>query len=271
MPYLPCLNTSTLRPASLPDKIHAAADAGFKAVELWNDDLDGFLVGGGSLEEVRDLLADCGLIVPSVIAVMGFVGNAEAGRGERLAEARRRMEQAREMGAPFIVASPPMGRTDLARCADDYAELLNLGREVGVRPAMEFLGFVEQVNNIAAVREIMDRSGDPTATLVLDWFHMVRGDGRETIHEDLRALQADQIAIVHLDDVPYSKPISDMTDGDRVYPGDGDIPLDELFAGLATTGYGGPVSLELFSEALWAQDPYKVAKAGFEKSRRWFA
>jgi sugar phosphate isomerase/epimerase len=99
---------------------------------------------------------------------------------------------------------------------------------------------------------------------------MVRGDGRDTIFEDLRALRGEQIAIVHLDDVPYRKPFSEMTDGDRVYPGDGDIPIDPLFEVLETTGYAGPVSLELFNEELWAQDPYQVAKTGFEKSRRWF-
>ena len=146
-----------------------------------------------------------------------------------------------------------------------------MGQEIGIRPAMEFLGFVEQVNNIRTAREIMERSGDPTATIVIDWFHMVRGDGRDTIREDLRALRAEQIAIVHLDDVPYQKPFSEMTDGDRVYPGDGDIPIDDLFAVLKEVGYTGPVSLELFNAELWAQDPYQVAKTGFEKSRRWFS
>lgn len=270
MPHLPCLNTSTLRPASLPDKLAAAAAAGFRAVEPWNDDVDGYLAGGGSAAEVCAMLRDHGLTVPSMIAIMGFVGNDEPGREGRLAEARRRMEQARTLGSPFIVASPPLGRTDLGRCADDYAELLALGREVGVRPAMEFLGFVEHVNSIATAREIMERSGDPTATLVLDWFHMVRGDGRESMLADLRALRGEQIAILHLDDVPYDRPFAEMTDGDRVYPGDGDIPLAELFAALAETGYTGPVSLELFSEELWTRDPYEVARVGFEKSRRWF-
>jgi 2-keto-myo-inositol isomerase len=271
MPYLPCLNTSTIRPASVMDKIDAAAAAGFKAIELWNPDVFAYIEGGGTLQQVKDRLSERGLIVPSMIAIMGFVGNEEPGREERLGEARRRMEQARDLGAPFIVASPPGGYTDLARCGDDYVELLQLGREVGIRPAMEFLGFVAQVNNIRSAREIMDRSGDPNATIVIDWFHMVRGDGRDTMLEDLRALKGEQIAIVHLDDVPYAKPFGDMTDGDRVYPGDGDIPIDDLFAALEETGYGGPVSLELFSEALWAQDPYEVAKTGFEKSRKWFA
>lgn len=267
---LPCLNTSTIRPASLMDKIDAAAAAGFRAVELWNSDVTAYVEGGGSLQEVKDRLAARGLTVPSMIAIMGFVGNEAPGREERLAEARRRMEQARSLGAPFIVASPPPGRADLARCGEDYKELLRIGRETGIRPAMEFLGFVEHVNSIAAAREILERSGDAGATIVIDWFHMVRGDGRETMLEDLRALKAEQIAIVHLDDVPYSKPFGEMTDGDRVYPGDGEIPLADLFAALAETGYDGPLSLELFNADLWAQDPYQVAKTGFEKSRRWF-
>jgi len=271
MPYLPCLNTSTIRPASLMDKIDAAAAAGFQALELWNPDVFAYLEGGGKLSEVQDRLRSRGLTVPSMIAIMGFIGNEAPGREERLGEARRRMEQARDLGAPFIVASPPMERADLARCGADYAELLALGREIGIRPAMEFLGFVEHVNSIATAREIMERAGDPSATIVIDWFHMVRGDGRETIREDLRALKAEQIAIVHLDDVPYQKPFSEMTDGDRVYPGDGNIHIDELFGILREIGYAGPVSLELFNEELWAQDPYQVAKTGFEKSQRWFA
>ncbi|MCC2669695.1 MAG: sugar phosphate isomerase/epimerase, partial [Armatimonadetes bacterium] len=177
----------------------------------------------------------------------------------------------RDLGSPFIVASPPGERADLARCGRDYAELLELGREVGVRPAMEFLGFVDHVNSIPVAREIMERSGDPTATIVIDWFHMVRGDGRDTMFEDLRALRPEQIAIVHLDDVPYNKPFPEMHDGDRVYPGDGDIPIDDLFAVLREIGYAGPVSLELFNEELWAGDPHEVVRTGFQKSAPWFA
>lgn len=269
MSYVPCLNTSTIRPATLMEKIDAAGRAGFRAIEPWNADVDDHLAAGGTMDEILERLKRYDLTVPSVIAIMGFIGNDAPGREERLTEACRRMQQAKELGSPFIVASPPMERTDLARCADDYHELLSLGREVGVRPAMEFLGFVEHVNSIQTAREIMERTGDPTATIVIDWFHMVRGDGRDTILEDLAALRAEQIAIVHLDDVPYSKPFDLMTDGDRVYPGDGDIPLDALFDILDQIGYAGPVSLELFSEALWAADPFEVVETGYAKSRPW--
>jgi len=43
-----------------------------------------------------------------------------------------------------------------------------------------------------------------------------------TVLDDLRRIPAAKISIVHLDDVPYRKPFPEMSDGDRVYPGDGD-------------------------------------------------
>lgn len=270
MRYVSCLNTSTIRPGSMTTKIRAAAQAGFQALEPWNRDVDDYLRYGRTIESLRNLLAEHNMPLVSMIAVMGFIGCEAAERPAQLAEARRRMEQAAALGSPFIVASPPAGQTDIQRCGDDYAELMALGREIGVRPAMEFLGFVEQINSIRAARAIMESSGGADATIVLDWFHMVRGDGRDTMLDDLAALRPEQIAIVHLDDVPYNKPWSEMGDHDRVYPGEGDIPLAELFRVLASIGYRGPVSLELFNRSLWDGDPFRTAAEGYRKSLPWF-
>jgi 2-keto-myo-inositol isomerase len=268
MPFLPCLNTSTIRPAPLVDKIEAAARAGFRALEPWNDDVDTYLKQGGTMEALTALLRERGLTVPSMIAIMGWIGCADADRDKQRAEAIRRIEQAVALGAPHIVASPPGGTVDLDRAARDYREVLQLGKERGIRPSMEFLGFVEQINNINAAWEIVQRAGDPDGTIVMDWFHMVRGQASTL--DDLRRIPADKISIVHLDDVPYNKPFAEMSDADRVYPGDGDIPLADMFAALKEIGYTGPVSLELFNAEYWAQDPYAVVRTGFEKSKRWF-
>lgn len=266
--FIPCFNTSTIRPAPLMDKIRLAGAAGFRAIELWNDDVTAYLAGGGTMEEIRAALSAAGLTVPSVIAVLGWIGCADAEREERRAEAIRRMEQAKALGSPCIVATPPRGPVDLERAGRDYRELLELGRSVGVRPMMEFLGFVEHVNNINTAREIVERAGDPTGTLVIDFFHMVRGQG--TTLEDLRALPVERIGIVHLDDVPYNKPFAEMSDADRVYPGDGDIPLGEMLDVIRSLGYRGPVSLELFNRAFWEQDPAQVVQTGFAKSQPFF-
>lgn len=269
MPFIPCLNTSTIRPANLSEKIRLAGEAGFRAIEPWYDDVDAYVQTGGTLETLRAELNRAGLAVVSMIAVMGWIGCSDADRDRQREEAIRRMKLAAALGSPFIVASPPGGRVDLDRAGRDYRELLEIGREVGVRPAMEFLGFVEHVKDIATAWEIVQRAGDPTGTIVLDFFHMVRG--QSTTLDALRRLPAEKIAIVHLDDVPYRKPFTEMTDGDRVYPGDGDIPLDEMIAALRETGYQGPLSLELFNPEYWAQDPAHVVRTGWEKSRRFFA
>src|SRR5438128_1893881 len=156
MPTLtPCLNTSTIRPAPLQTKIEAAAAAGFRAIELWNDDITAFLQQGGTPAGVLDLLRAHSLTVPSIIAVMGWIGCAPEQREAQRAEAIRRIQQARDVGSPTIVASPPMGTVDVARAAADYRELLAMGREFGVLASMEFLGFVEQINSIPAAWEIV--------------------------------------------------------------------------------------------------------------------
>ena len=77
------LNTSTIRPASLLDKIRIAGQTGYRGIELWNDDLTAHEQQGGSLADVRRALADYGLAVPSVIALHGCWGR-RARRGCRL-------------------------------------------------------------------------------------------------------------------------------------------------------------------------------------------
>src|SRR5438445_4703599 len=194
MPFLPCLNTSTIRPAPLVDKINAAAQAGFRAIEPWNDDVDTYLKQGGTWEALKGLLRERGLTVPSVIAIMGWIGCLDAERDARRAEAIRRMEQAVALGAPHIVASPPGGSVDLDRAARDYREILQLGKERGIRPSMEFLGFVEQISNINAAGEDVQRAGHLDGTLVVDWFDMARREHYAT--HDLRLMAAEKTAVV---------------------------------------------------------------------------
>ena len=50
------LNTSTIRPASLMEKIRIAGQTGYQGIELWNDDLTAHEQQGGSLADVRQAL-----------------------------------------------------------------------------------------------------------------------------------------------------------------------------------------------------------------------
>jgi sugar phosphate isomerase/epimerase len=262
-----CLNASTIRPAPLLDKIRVARAAGFRAVELWNDELSEYVRSGGRLTDVRRATEDAGLAVPTVIALHGWLGTTGAEHAQALDEAKRRMEEAAAVGAPHIIASPPLDAADLSRAGDDYRELLELGREFGVRPAMEYLGFVRSVHTIEQAWRIVEDAAHPDAAIVMDPFHIVRGGGRV---QTIAAVPGAKVAIWHWNDIPDTRPVPELTDADRVLPGDGVGPLREIERLIVESGYSGYVSLELFSRALWERPAEEVARIGYEKMQAYF-
>lgn len=264
MSYTLALNTSTIRPASLMDKIRIAGEAGYDAIELWNDDLTAYVEKGGTLAEVRRALADNNLTVPSVIALHGWIDSQGDDYTKALDVAKFRMEQAAEVGAPHIVASPPRQIVDLDLAADRYTELLEIGSNFNIKPAMEFLGFVDGINDIRSAWQIVVDAGRPEGTIVLDPFHIFRGGSKL---EDMEAIPGESIAIFHFNDAP-DMPRETQTDADRVYPGDGILDLKAMLTILKKSGYQGTISLELFNPGLWEQDPLTVARTGLEKMRR---
>lgn len=258
------LNSSTIRTTPILEKIRVAAEAGYEAIELWHDDIDRYIRDGGSLRDIRNALADRRLVVPTTIMLKGWCEPDGAAYEAGIAECRRRLEQAAVLGALHSIAGPPHGPVDVNLAAQRYGELMDLGLSMGVRPAMEYLGFAEQVNTIADAIEIVEKSGHEAATIVLDPFHDFRGGGG---HEDIARLSPRQIAVCHFDDAPASPPAAEQRDPDRVMPGRGVIDLKRFVSLLRQIGYDRWVSLELFREELWAEDPLKVARDGLAAMR----
>src|SRR5262245_30078686 len=104
--FLFCLNTSTIRPTPLLQKIEIAAKAGYSAIEPCNDEITAYLEEGGTLAELNDAIAGAGLRVLSVIALHGWITSEGVEYQRVLDDCRRRMAQAVELGSPYIVASP---------------------------------------------------------------------------------------------------------------------------------------------------------------------
>jgi 2-keto-myo-inositol isomerase len=259
-----CLNSSTIKPVPILQKIEIAAKAGYVGIELWHDDIDAHVESGGSVADIRKAVDDAGLAVPTTIYIHGWFQPAGEPHQQAMDEARRRLEIAAAVGAPHTVAGPPQGAADRELGAKHYGELLELGRQFGVKPSIEYLGFVDDFKTIEDARGIMENCGDSDATVILDPFHCYVGGG--TI-ESISKLTADQIAMSHFNDAPADPPPATQHDPDRVMPGDGAIDLKLYCDMLRKVGYNRWLSLELFNEDLWKQDPLEVAKLGLEKMR----
>ena len=262
-----CLNTSTIKPQALLDKIILTGEAGYDGIELWLNDVIEHVARGGEVSDVESALNDHGLIVPSVIAMRQW-GDFEGWEHQLvLEEARRRFALGARLGSPFIVVTPPMESTERSHLPERYRELLEIGREEGIRPTFEYISFFKSVNNLGQAWEIVKEVDDRDATLILDAFHTWNSD---STLEQLLEIPVDSISHYHIDDAHPDKPPKTQTDPDRVMLGEGQIDLEKEVGILKEKGYDHTVSLELFNSELWTADPAEVLRVGLDRMKTLF-
>lgn len=262
MSFTLCLNTSTIKPQPLLEKIRIAAAAGFAGVELWINDIYQYVGQGGEVRDVQQALGDHGLIVPCTIALRGW-GEAIGREYElMLEEARRRMELAARIGAPYVVATPPREPCEINQLVDRYGDLLEIGRAVGIRPTFEYISFFAGAQTLDVAWEVVQQVADDDATLIPDAFHTWNS---HSTAELLSQIPAERISHYHIDDGNPDIPRYEQTDPDRVMIGDGPIDLASEIRMLRETGYQGTISLELFNPQLWEADPLQVAQLGKQR------
>jgi sugar phosphate isomerase/epimerase len=262
-----CLNSSTIRPTPLKDKIRIAAETGYDAIEPWVNELAEFEKAGGSLDALGKEVRDRGLFVPNVIGLWECMPPTEELFEQSLTATRERMRLCAAVGAQHVAAIPAPDREDfdLKWGAEMYRRLLDIGRkEFGIIVAVEFVGFLQGVHRLGQACALGIDANDPDACLIADTFHLFRGGSG---FEGIRHLDGGFIADFHWNDVPSDPPREQQGDEHRIYPGDGILPLRRLLVDLAAIGYAGPLSLEMFNREHWKQDPKQVAATGLRKMR----
>jgi len=267
-----CLNTSCIREAklSLPELIDLTAEAGYDGIEPWIREIDQYVESGGKLSDLRKRLEDRNLQVESAIGFPRWAVDDPTDRAAGFEEAKRGMELVAALGGTRI-AAPPAGVNsknatvlDLRQVAARYRELLDLGVELGVIPQVEIWGSSRNLSHLAEATFVAMAADHPKAAILPDIYHLYRGGSD---FNGLRLLSGDAIQIFHVNDYPGSPERVQLNDGDRVYPGDGVAPLDDIFSALKQSGFSGVLSLELFNKDYWREDPQVVARTGLAKTK----
>src|SRR3546814_16929205 len=105
-PWLICLDTATIQPASLKEKVKRAASAGYDAIEPWDSELEKFEAEGGNLKDLGKEIRDLGLFVPSMIGLWNALPPTKEKWEESLKDTRRRMRMAADIGAEHVQTIP---------------------------------------------------------------------------------------------------------------------------------------------------------------------
>jgi sugar phosphate isomerase/epimerase len=269
-PFLYCLNTSTIsrQKKSLVEEIEIAARAGYGAIEPWVRDLEAHVNQGGKLKDVAKRARDAGLVVADVIAFFEWIVDDDERRKKGVEEAKRCMDLAQQVGS-LRIACPPAGATkqtglDLRKAAERYRALLEIGDKIGVVPQLELWGFSTTLGRLGEAALVAVEAAHPRACVLTDVFHLYKGGSS---FASLKLFSPAALQVIHMNDYPAEPARAVISDGARVYPGDGVAPLKDMLRELRSQGCRAALSLELFNETYWKQDALEVARTGLEKMR----
>jgi 4-hydroxyphenylpyruvate dioxygenase len=244
----------------LSEKLQAIAAAGFRGVEIFENDL---LSYHGTPADVAKEIADLDLTLITFQPFRDFEGMPDAQRQRTFDRAERKFDLMQELGcASLLVCSnvSPEASGGIDRAAADFHELGERAAKRGLRVGFEALAWGRHINDYRDAWEVVRRADHSAVGLVLDSFHIYacRTDLRQ-----LNAIPADRIFLVQLADAPWlDMDVLTWSRHFRCFPGQGDLPLVDFMAAVAATGYRGDLSLEIFNDQFRAGSPRALAVDG---------
>jgi 2-keto-myo-inositol isomerase len=271
LPFRISLNTSTIRAykLSIEEQINMVADAGFDGIELWVRDVEANIDQGGSAESISEKLRSRNLVLENMIGFAPWFSEDEETRSNGLDKMRREMEMTTKIGGKYI-AAPIQGVKSLDRSmfekySERFHDILKLSDQTGVVPILELWGH-GALSSLADCAHIVIGTGHPKATMLLDFYHLYRG-GNDW--DTLDCINGARLPVIHINDYPADPPYDQLRDSDRVFPGDGICPFNELIPKLYNAGFRGGFSVELFNKGYWeTMDAQTILRESYERTYR---
>lgn len=245
----------------LQEKLAAIAAAGFNGIEIFEND---FLAFDGSPKEVGRMVRDYGLEIMLFQPFRDFEGLPEPYRQKAFNRAERKFDLMQELGTDLVLICSnvsPHALGGIDRAAADLRELGDRAQNRGLRIGYEALAWGRHINDHRDAWEIVRRVDHPNVGLIVDSFHTL---ARKIDVNSIRSIPGDKIFFVQLADAP-------LIDMDLLYwsrhfrnmPGEGELPVADFMNAVATTGYNGPLSLEIFNDQFRGGSPKSISIDGY--------
>ncbi|SFL38824.1 bifunctional sugar phosphate isomerase/epimerase/4-hydroxyphenylpyruvate dioxygenase family protein [Shimia aestuarii] len=246
---------------TLREKLEAIAAAGYDGIEIFEQD---FIADDGSPADVGRLVRDHGLEITLFQPFRDFETLPEPARSKAFDRAERKFDVMQELGTDLVLVCSsvhPAALGGINRAADDFHALGERAAQRGLRVGYEALAWGRHINDHRDAWEVVRRADHPNVGLILDSFHTL---GRKLDPDSIRSIPGDRIFFVQLADAPLIE--MDLLYWSRHFrnmPGEGDLDVTRFMRAVMATGYGGPISLEIFNDQFRGGNPRSVAKDGY--------
>lgn len=263
---------STMMPfsnvAHLPfvEKLRATRLAGFVELSLMPLEVERLLDGGMSFAEMKSRAADQGVAITRLDPLNTW---PRIWRPDNMDEAYIRTVDTTpdaffrlidELGCTHMSlnATFPLNAMPLGEITQHYAAICRRAAEHGIICDLEFIP-LWGVPTLAMAWQIVSAANQPNSGLVLDTWHFVRsGSSLDT----LAKIPGSMIHCLQLNDGPLALPPGVSIKDDcynRLFPGEGEFPNNEIVRMLARGGGLNQVGPEVFSPLLAAMSTEEVA------------
>lgn len=246
------IHTMTTKPWDLPTACAKYSAAGVPGVGLWRQWLE-----GRPLSESKRMLDDYGLKAVSLVRSGFYPHLNEAEKQAAHDDNIKALDEAAAVGAPQVVlvcgAKPELNLPENRRhITEGIASLIDHASEVGVKLSIEplhpmYADCRSAVNTIGQCNDMIDQLGDEWVGIAADVYHIWWDPQLE--QEVKRA--GSRITGFHVCD--WMTPTVDMLN-DRGLMGEGCIDNRGIRQLVESTGFDGPIEVEVFSTRHWERD-----------------
>jgi 4-hydroxyphenylpyruvate dioxygenase len=252
----------------LVQKMYAAAEAGFDAIEIFEPDL---VAAPQSPEEIRALADRLGLTLDLYQPFRDAEGVDESTFADVLRRAEAKFQLMRRLGIDLMLVCSNVGTAtvdDDEISARQLRRLGDLAAAYDIRLAYEALSWGRFVDYYRRSWRIVELADHPNVGICLDSFHILsRGHDPKQIEE----IPAEKIFFLQLADAPaLDMDVLSWSRHHRLFPGEGSFDLPAFLAHVIRAGYDGPLSLEVFNDTFRQTDPVRTARQA-QRSLRWLA
>jgi len=246
---------------TLVEKLRAIHAAGFRSVEIFENDL---LYHDGPPADVRRIADDMGLEIVLYQPFRDFEGVGAAHLARNLERIKRKFDVMHALGTDRLlvcssVSVDTVGEDGLI--AEQLGLLAQHAQAAGVTACYEALAWGRHVNSYRHAWRLVSTVDHPNLTLALDSFHTLSiGDSLD----EIESIPGDRIGFVQIADAPrMNMDVLEWSRHYRCFPGQGDFALADFTARVVKTGYRGPLSLEVFNDGFRGAPPAVTAADGY--------
>ena len=238
-----------------------------RSIEVWLGHAEQYL-NGKPAQALSELLLHHGCDPVAATFQGGLLTSQGDARREHWAHFEKRLALCSAASIPTLVLAGdvygPLGPEDFGRLSASLVESAKRAADAGVRLALEFDARASFPNNLQSAVALIEDVGLPSLGICLDWFHFSVGPSKVI---DLHLLTPETIALVQLSDIA-DVPREMATDADRILPGEGNSPPQQLIAHLEAMKYDGPISIELQNPQLWQVPPRQFGEIAITALRK---